>query len=372
MPRSLLILNRLDVVQATVRALQFQDQLRDASFALRTPAWTVRLQRYWPHRPALRWPADWLTHWACRRQERQIVRQASHARVVYNVGVPSWRLHQRLVEARRRHGFRLVTDMVDAQWLPWFAQFGWDRLDEMLTQSDAVFVTNRYLAEYAQRFCERVLIVPDAPQLEVFDRRRDQVQRLDPEQELRVGWIGGRDTVFSLHRIHEALEALAAARPKLHLRILGAPVDRLPRFEKVRWSTVEHYDQETMVREALQMHIGVFPQFHVEESVCRGALKSKIYMAAGAAVVAERLGENEELIEEGRNGLLAESNDQWRAQLLRLADDHALRQRLAAAGLATIREQFSGPHVGGQLQAALEQAASPSALGGHAAKGTPP
>ena len=358
MPRSLLILNRLDVVQATVRALQFKEHLHDADFALRTPDWTVQLQRRWPQRPSLSWPAASISRWACQRRERRLARQAASYDVVYNVGVPSWTLHERLTAARKRHGFRLINDMVDAQWLPWFAQFGWDQLDAMLSDSDAVFVTNRYLSAYAQRHCEHVRIIPDAPQVEAFDRRRQVVRRPDPQQELRVGWIGGRDTVFSLHRIHEALEALAEQFPHLHLRILGAPVDRLPRFEKVRWSTRERYDQAAMVDEALQMHVGVFPQFHVEESVCRGALKSKIYMAAGAAVVAERLGENSELIQEGENGLLANSSEEWQSQLQRLLADAELRSKLSEGALTTIREQFTGEEVGRQLQAALDEVAA--------------
>lgn len=67
-------------------------------------------------------------------------------------------------------------------------------------------------------------------------------------------------------------------------------------------------------------------------------LKVYEYMAAGLPVVASRVGQLAELIEDGRNGLLCSPGDVFALTnaLLRLASDAALRARLAAAGRETV------------------------------------
>ena len=69
------------------------------------------------------------------------------------------------------------------------------------------------------------------------------------------------------------------------------------------------------MREVLGMHIGLFPQFDVEESFNRGSLKAKIYMSGGAVAVCQDLGENRKLIRDGHNGLLAANSQQWLEKL---------------------------------------------------------
>jgi glycosyltransferase involved in cell wall biosynthesis len=187
--------------------------------------------------------------------------------------------------------------------------------------------------------------------LDVFDAWRPKLDK--PRQETVLGWIGGKDTADALYVIYEPLERLFARYDSLHLRILGAPRERLPRFEKVRFSILERYDQETMVREALGMHIGLFPQFEVEESVNRGSLKAKIYMCGEAAAVCQDLGENRDLVEDGVNGMLAASGEEWLGKLDWLISHPEERARIAAAGLATIRERFATAKCYERLRTAL-------------------
>jgi len=65
------------------------------------------------------------------------------------------------------------------------------------------------------------------------------------------------------------------------------------------------------------------------------------YWAAGLPVVASPVGFNRDLIREGVDGLLATTREEWRAALLRLLGDPALRERLGAAGRQRVREAFS-------------------------------
>jgi N-acetyl-alpha-D-glucosaminyl L-malate synthase BshA len=66
-------------------------------------------------------------------------------------------------------------------------------------------------------------------------------------------------------------------------------------------------------------------------------------MAAGLPVVSTRVGGVGEVIDDGREGLLAEAGDDaaLAAHILRLADDRALRERMGALGRRRAEERFS-------------------------------
>jgi len=350
--RILVVLSRMDIVTATVRGLQFKPFFEeDPNFLVEyfvwLPPWLFRLSQLWPQRRFLAWPMRCFQALVLRWREARIAAKAEHFDLVYLITVYSDPLYRRLF----RQNVCVITELIDGLWLPWFRQFGWHHLEEILGQSTAVFCENRYTAAYARRYNERVFMVTDAPQVEVFDRWRAKVDR--PQSETILGWIGGKDSADALYVVYEALERLFARHESLHLRILGVPPEQLPRFENVRYSLVERYDQQTMVREALRMHIGLFPQFDVEESVCRGTLKAKIYMAGGAVAVCQDHGENRDLIEDGVNGVLATGTDQWFEKLDWLINHPEQRTRIAEAGLATIRDRFTARHCFEQLQTAL-------------------
>ncbi len=351
--RLLVVINRPDVVTAVVRALQYRELFAasdrfDAKFVARIPKWLVRLSQSWPQRRSLRWMMNLMENAVMTWSDRRIVHAARSADIVYAITMSSERLQAEL----QQQSVTYVMDIIDGLWLPWFRQFGWEHLEAMLAAADGIIAENRFTAEHLRQYNPRVELVPDSPQLDAFERVRGQVQR--GGERVVIGWIGGKDSVDALYVVYEALERLFAEFPQLHLRILGAPRDRLPRFENVRFSLVERYDQSIMVREALALDIGIYPQFAVQESIHRGTLKAKIYMSAGAATVCQDLGENAELIRDGENGLLAGSTQQWYAKLRWLVENPAERERIGAAGLETIRRDYTAERCFARLAAALE------------------
>jgi len=72
-------------------------------------------------------------------------------------------------------------------------------------------------------------------------------------------------------------------------------------------------------------------------------LKMFEYMAAGKAIIASDLAVLREVLEDGRNALLCDSNDveSWRKSLERLAGDPGFRHRLASAARADFKSRYS-------------------------------
>lgn len=357
--RALIVVSGMSEPSSMVRAQQYQshfdrsDTWRAQFIGRRSPTWTQWSRRTFRptaplvvpliHRPVVAYTKQWE-----QRREDEIVRLAAAADLVYIVKLADLRLYQRL---RALNGPVVIADFNDGLWLPAFQASGWKDLDAILATAHGVICENPHVADYARRHNPNVAVVPDSPQLEAFDRARDQVSR-DPAT-VTVGWIGSPENVGSLYRIWEPLEAVAARVPGFRLRVVGARADVLPRFERVQWSCRAWLDQSLMVREALAFDIGVFPMFHVGDGLARGTLKAMIYMSAGAATIAENYGENRSLIQDGVNGALAGSPAEWEQRLQWLISDRDARTALGRAGLETIRTQFSAPVVFAQLQAAF-------------------
>jgi len=361
--RALIILNcGLQIPSAMVRAMQYQPLFEqstawNAEFVSRLSQkllrWLARTNK--PripllvplvHRPFSAYVARWE-----QRHEEELVRRAADYDLVYLVKISHLPIYEKL---RALKGPKVVMEMNDGLWLPAFQRGEWKTLDAILKVSDAVICENEHVAEYARRHNAHVRVVPDSPQLETFDRLRDQIRR-DPGRIL-LGWVGGQENVGALYRILEPLEALFAKHTNLHLRVVGADASYLPRFEEVRWSNLAQYNQEVMVRETLAFDIGLFPLFHNRDALARGTLKAMIYMSAGAAVIAENVGENPRLIQDGVNGLLASTADEWLEKLDWLVTHAEERKAIARRGLETVREHFTARHVFAQLTAAFDYA----------------
>src|SRR5262249_13593084 len=95
--------------------------------------------------------------------------------------------------------------------------------------------------------------------------------------------------------------------------------------------------------------IGIMPVPDDAWSRGKCGMKALLYMAAGVPVVASPVGVTPSMVEDGRTGLLAATEDEWVEQLLRLARDVELRRTLGAAGRVTVEQHYSlraqGPRV---------------------------
>lgn len=269
----------------------------------------------------------------------RIVHNSRHFDVVVFVKVSSFDL---IRQVRQNSKARLVYDLSDALWLPLHARV-YPHIREILRSVDAVTWGYKYDLEFARQFNSAVFHWPAASQVELFDAQRRMSKPSRNNGQIVLGWVGSVGTAFSLYVIWEALERLFRKHSNLHLRLLGVGHDpwMLPHFECVSYSVLPYYTPSQMIDEVLKMDIGLFPLFDVEDSRVRGFLKALVYMSGEAAVVASPRGQVVDLIRDGVDGMLANSTAEWIDKLELLITDHALRKRIAVAGLETARRDFS-------------------------------
>jgi glycosyltransferase involved in cell wall biosynthesis len=121
---------------------------------------------------------------------------------------------------------------------------------------------------------------------------------------------------------------------------VGTDPSVLRALEGIPSTVVPSYDQSSMIDEVFRMDVGLFPMKDTERSLVRGVLKASIYMCGEASVIASPIGQVPDVITDGVNGTLATTTEEWTTKLDALVTDAALRQRLAAGGLETVRNRF--------------------------------
>jgi glycosyltransferase involved in cell wall biosynthesis len=326
------------VPSSRYRCFYFAEELQRQGFSTRivTPP---------PRRFGLRVPRDGVAElWRLHRELLQVGRgdvmylqRPTHNTLFVALAV----LHQRL---RRR---RMVFDFCDPLWVHSPRKTG------LLARSaDAVVVSCEDLAAYARERNDDVHVIPNSIKPEqVAAQPAPGSDRARPV----VGWVGGA-------KLHEEnlrllLPVCRALAGRFTLRLVGtkgaedlvAAFRSMPDFEV---EAVDWLEPDAVPRELATLDVAVLPLLDIPWN---RKLVTKLieYMAAGLPVLASPVGDNRLAISDGENGLLAANSEEWTVKLGRLLDDPDLRRRLAAAGLATIRERFWLPASGGRLASVL-------------------
>lgn len=198
--------------------------------------------------------------------------------------------------------------------------------------SDHVVVGNAYLAEYARRFNSRVTVVPSSIDTDLYQpwpRAREDIKVV-------VGWMGTSTSQTYLEMAAPMLREIAAL-PRVEIRVVSNRRPDLPGVSAV-WHP---WSAEKEVELLSGFDVGIMPMPDDEWALGKGAMKALQYMAMSICTVASAVGTNREVIEHGRNGLLASSIEEWRAAVKGLVEDKAQRERLGAAGRATVLSRYS-------------------------------
>jgi glycosyltransferase involved in cell wall biosynthesis len=194
-----------------------------------------------------------------------------------------------------------------------------------------VMAGNAYLRDYALRYNPHVTVVPTTIDTERY-------RPLPPRNPGRpvIGWTGSYSTEQYLAIVRPALERLRA-RHDFKFVVVGGGTFTATGVE------VEHrpWRAATEVEDLADFDIGLMPLPDAEWERGKCGLKALQYMALGVPVLVSPVGVNTEIVEHGRNGLLAASPEEWDEQLARLLESPALRRTLGEAGRATVEAGYS-------------------------------
>jgi glycosyltransferase involved in cell wall biosynthesis len=257
----------------------------------------------------------------------------------------------------RAIGSKLVFDFDDAVFVPYtsptygrwatWLKCSW-KTKTILRLSRRVIAGNLFLSEYARQHNEKVSIIPTVVDLDQYSCNTRKPNRLPI-----IGWIGSPSTTPYLKLLVPVLERLGAEE-KFELRIIGANED----FPIATARTVnEPWRLETEISDFQKLDIGLYPIIEDSWSLGKCGFKAIQYMASGVACIASPVGVNCQIIDDGVNGMLATTPEEWHRKLTVLIRDSALRQRLAVNAREKVEASYSLKNYAPILAGILESVA---------------
>lgn len=278
--------------------------------------------------------------------EDQLIIMSRNFNAVYLLKVSSLTLLKKIKTAGN---VRVIFDLTDALWMPQFLKDGWGAIDQILSESHAIFCCNKYDREYALKHNKNVFVIHPFANVRRFDELKNQIPK---SGNLVIGWIGGISTCYSISNVARPLYMIASLHPEVSFHAVGAHVDL--GFMKTT-CYAGGYDEDTMIREILKMDIGIFPITKNEEDyVTRGPLKALNYMAASIPAACYNSGECSEIIKDGFSGILAKTEQEWIDKLDLVIRNAEFRKNLGINGYNIVKDRFSKEKAAEVLSNALE------------------
>jgi glycosyltransferase involved in cell wall biosynthesis len=205
---------------------------------------------------------------------------------------------------------------------------------ELLRDAAACCCGNTYVRDYAAQYCPNSIVIPTVVDTNIY---RPLAKKVGPAP-LVIGWVGSPTTWPNVRPLLTLLRELCADG-RVRMKVVGAGSaakrDRFPGLELVEWS------QAGEVAQVQTMDIGIMPLADLPFERGKSGYKLIQYMACGVPAVASPVGANIEILANGRAGILAASEDEWRDALVGLIDEPAARAKMGRTGRERVEECYS-------------------------------
>lgn len=208
-----------------------------------------------------------------------------------------------------------------------------DKISKIIGLSDHVIVGNRYLYDFTHKFNKNITIIPTPIDENIYLPETSRPLK----DMITVGWIGSSTTAMFLGLFKDMLKELSAKYKNVQFLIVGGTlhIDGLSNIINRDWFLErERHDLK-------EFDIGIMPMPDNEWTKGKCGFKAILYMSMGIPCVCSPIGVNKEIIIDGVNGFLADTQSEWIAKLSLLIDDPKLRQSIGLAGRETVEEKYS-------------------------------
>lgn len=208
-----------------------------------------------------------------------------------------------------------------------------NKVKKLIRGASAVAAGSPELFQYAKSLNPTTKLVPTVVNTDIYKPRQSKHLADKP---VIIGWIGSPSTAVELATIAESLQRLSDDH-NFDLLVVGSGPVR-PKLPNVHF---ECWSEEKELAQLDRMDIGIMP---LEDSNWnRGKCGFKLiqYMAMGKPVVASAVGANHQIVDNGENGFLVQTPDEWRNALSSLIKDANLRRTFGQNARQKIQDKYS-------------------------------
>ncbi len=203
----------------------------------------------------------------------------------------------------------------------------------LIEMSDKVFAGNQFLANYAKKFNSDVTIVPTTIDTDLYQPTYNEIKQI-----VTIGWSG---SVSTIEHFQFALPALHILKQKYNNRIIIKVIGDANYIEPSLDIKGVPWKNETELEDLREIDIGIMPLPDNEWTWGKCGLKGLQYMALEIPTIMSPVGVNLKIINDGVNGYLANSTEEWVDKISALIEQPDLRIRIGKEGRKTVLTKYS-------------------------------
>ena len=152
-----------------------------------------------------------------------------------------------------------------------------------------------------------------------------------------LGWSGSHSTSKYLYLLDAVFRKLMNEGCDFKLLVMGDESFKIEGIDVEALPWKESYEADVIRR----FDIGLYPLPDEQWVYGKSGLKALQYMAAGVPTIATAIGANFRIIENGVNGFLVKTTEEWISCIRRLSKDKELRIQIGEKGMETVENRFS-------------------------------
>lgn len=237
---------------------------------------------------------------------------------------------------------KVVFDFDDSIWLldtsPENKKFEFlknpDKTKINIKHAHCVIAGNSFLANYAKQFNQNTVVIPTTIDSDFHIPKPE----LRNKEKIVIGWSGSISTIKHFEMAIPALKEIQNKYPdKIEIHVIGQGSYTHPEINVIS----KNWSATTEVDDLNSFDIGIMPLPDDEWVKGKCGLKGLSYMACGVATIMSHVGVNSEIIEHGKNGFLATSQQEWVNYLSKLIENSDLRHEMGQSGRETVVKNYS-------------------------------
>lgn len=214
---------------------------------------------------------------------------------------------------------------------PWTKKILGQKIDLLMKHSAMVIGGSPYLVNRAtQSGAPRVELLPT-----VIDLDKYPITARPNNDTFTIGWIGSPNTTQYLKFLAPVFQSICA-NGKARVLAIGAKDFQI---EGVNLQ-IKKWSETTEISDLNQIDVGVMPLDDTPWSRGKCGFKLIQYMACAKPVIASPVGINTEIVEDGVNGFLASTHQEWIDALSNLRDNWELQKKMGENGRKKVEQKY--------------------------------
>jgi glycosyltransferase involved in cell wall biosynthesis len=236
---------------------------------------------------------------------------------------------------------KIIFDYDDSIWLSnvsdankkWEWLKNANKTKDIIALSDMIFAGNQYLADYAKQVNNNIYIIPTT----IDTNEYNKIPQTNKKQ-ICIGWSG---SITTIQHFEYAIDSFIAIQEKYQDKVCFKVIgDNQYKNERLGITGLA-WKKETEIEELSSFDIGIMPLPNDEWASGKCGLKGLQYMALEIPTIMSPVGVNNEIIQNGKNGFLAESKKEWIEAISQLIESETLRKELGQNARKTVLEKYS-------------------------------